>query len=509
MDKKKSTINISVSIIGKLVILFFTLCTRRLIIKYLGNDINGVNSLYTSIIGFLAVAELGVGSAITFSMYKPIVKNETEKIIALYQLYKRIYLIIGGIILFAGLCIIPFLPYLAKDYGNIKINFSLTFILALIAVVCSYLYSAKTSLINAYKNNYLTSLAHVGGIVIQSCLQILVLTIYRSFELYLIAHIIGTLTQYIITSWIAKRKYKNIIRHEKLSIDIDTKNEIIKNVKAMFLHKVGTVFVNSTDSIIISSVVGLAILGKYSNYTTLITAMISIIILFFTSLTSIVGHMFVKESKKDMESWFEVFYYINYFLAFVCFLGFYSIIDEVIVLFFGMSLQLNKIIVMTITMNYFIQFMRQAALLFRDASGNFYYDRWKPIIEGGVNIILSILLAVILPEDYKVVGVIIATIITNLLICHIVEPHIIYKYAFETSAYKYIVRNYLLIILFFLMLNLFDLLRFYSENIWGSIIINGLISIAISLIVIFSFILLNKDLRVKLKRLLTSEPTRS
>ena len=107
MDIEKGKKNIVVSISFKIVLLIGSILTRRVLIKYIGNDANGLSSLYTSIIGMLAVAELGVGEAITFCMFKPIVNGEDTKVAALYRLFKKLYAIIGGFIFFAGIVVIP------------------------------------------------------------------------------------------------------------------------------------------------------------------------------------------------------------------------------------------------------------------------------------------------------------------------------------------------------------------------------------------------------------------
>lgn len=107
---------------------------RRFLIKYVGNTINGLNSLYLSILDFLCVAELGVGTAITFCMYKPIVEGDGEKVSALYRLFTRLYLIIGGVIAVCGVILMPFLKYLAKDYRTADVNLYFTFALMLASV---------------------------------------------------------------------------------------------------------------------------------------------------------------------------------------------------------------------------------------------------------------------------------------------------------------------------------------------------------------------------------------
>lgn len=158
-----------------------------------------------------------------------------------------------------------------------------------------------------------------------------------------------------------------------------------------------------------------------------------------------------------------------------------------------------KSVSMVITINYFIQFMRQATLLFRDATGLFYYDRWKPLFEGITNVILSIsfvyLFSHLFGDDFAVVGVIVATIITNIFICHIVEPHVLYKYEFETKTYKYYLKNYLCIASFIVAVFLLNFFMRSNNNVWIELIINGFISVGISLVFILVFILIDKDFR--------------
>ncbi len=157
MDKKKVFLNVSISIVSRGVLLLVAIVVRRLLIQYIGNNVNGLNSLFTDIIGMLAVVELGVGRAIVYSMYSPIVNGDKKKEAGLFNLYKKLYLIIGAVILVVGLLIMPFLPVLINDYETVNVNVYLTFLLTLINVVLSYLYSAKTSLVEAHKDNYITT----------------------------------------------------------------------------------------------------------------------------------------------------------------------------------------------------------------------------------------------------------------------------------------------------------------------------------------------------------------
>ncbi len=501
MDKKRGLANVIVSIIFKVVILLVTVLARRYMIRYIGNDVNGLNSLYISLLDFLSVAELGVGSAITFCMYKPIVDGDNKKVSALYHLFTKLYLIIGGIILVCGFILMPFLKILAKDYQTVDVNLYLTFGIMLVSVVISYLFSAKTALINAYKNNYVTTTVFSLGQILQCGLQIIVLIFTRSFVWYLICRIISVSLQWIATEVIARIKHGGIIK-DRVRIDDETKKEVTKNIKAMFMHKIGGVLVNTADSIIISTFIGIAVLGKYSNYTTIVIAMIGVLGLCFTPLTSVIGHMFVEESREQANRYFNFFHTFNFVLGIVFFLGYYSVIDNLITILFAPGLELAKTISFVITVNYFIQFLRQAAMLFKDAAGTFYYDRWKPIFEGLINIGLSVLYVKIFPEELNVVGVIIATIITNVLICHIVEPYVLYKHTLLISPKRYYIRNYIYIAVFIAALVALNYSMVSYENQWTELFANGGISLALSVPISLIAVVCNKDCRLYMKGML-------
>lgn len=498
MDKKKSVLNVGVSIFFKIILLLTNIVVRRFLIKYIGNEINGLHSLYISLLDFLSVAELGVGSAITFCMYKPIVEGDRDKVSALYGLFTKLYYVIGAIILICGCALMPALPFLAKDYQNVSVNLYYTFGLMLDSVVLSYVFCSKTSLINAYKNNYITTLISSCGQLLQYVLQIIVLICSGSFVWFLICRIITIVIQWIVTEWLARWKYHSIINN-KQPIDSETRKDVTKNVKAMFMHKIGTVLVNTTDSLIISAFLGIVLLGKYSNYTVIMLAMTGILALCFTPLTSIIGHMCVEESKESVRKYYNFFYTFNFLLGIVFFLGYYAVIDNLVAICFGDGLQMDKSVSLVITVNYFIQFMRQSTVLFRDATGTFYNDRWKPLLEGIVNIILSVgfvyLFQYVLGNDFAVIGVIVATIITNLFISHIVEPYVLFKYALDSSVRKHYLKNYLYMIFFVGLLLALHFTMITNESQWMELLANGGISLAYSFVFSILIIAVNKDFR--------------
>lgn len=496
MDKKRGIKNVVVSIVFKILILLGTLLVRRLLISELGDAVNGLNSLYATVIGSMSVTELGVGSVITYCMYRPIVEGDDDQVAALYRLFSRLYLIIGAVILVCGCIFMAFLPYLAKGYAEADTNLYLSFALMLASILVSYAFSAKSSLINAYKNNYVTTTITSVGMLLQQGLQVAVLFTFCSFEIFLACAIVSTLFQWLVTEIVVRRDYSSVLRNRQRA-DRATRREVSKNVKAIFMHKIGSVLVNTADSVIISAFIGIVIVGKYSNYTTIMMAMVSVISLFFTPLTSVIGHLCVEE-KDAVKPYFEFFHTFNFILGLVFFLGYYAIIDQFVTLCFGGSgeLEMARSVSFVITLNYFIQFMRQAVLLFRDATGTFYYDRWKPLAEGVINVILSIVFVLLFgSEENGVVGVIVATILTNIFICHIVEPHVLHKYVFECSAKKYYVKNYAFIALFAAMLCVLHLCRVELASPVAMLFANGFIAVGLALVPTALIIVLDKNFR--------------
>lgn len=488
MDKRKSILNVSVSIGFKMVTMIAVILVKRFLIQICGNDINGLNALYLSIIGTLSVAELGVGSAITFCMYKPIVENDLDTVSALYHLFRRLYLIISGVILVAGLAITPFITYFAKDYATLDVNFQLTFVLMLVSVVITYCFASKTSLINAYKNNYITTAISSGGILLQYILQIVVLLVTGSFVWYLICRIVAAALQWLITEMVARKKYTPILRNVK-KLQGAVKGEVLKNIKAMFMHRVGSTLVNTVNGMVISIFIGVVALGEYSNYTTILTTLTALLKLVFTSLTSVFGHLYVESDVKTTQKYCDAFHVLNFVLGTVFCLGYYAVIDNLIAILFSADLIVAKSLSFVIALDGFVQFMRQSTLVFREATGTFYHDRWKPLFEGVINLVLSILLV----QWVGVTGVIISTIITNLLICHIIEPYVLYKNAFSVSPKKYYLRNYSMICLFTVALIAMHFCMQTFESVWVGIFINGLISLGFSVVVCLLILLLNKD----------------
>lgn len=497
MDKKKSIINIVISVISKIITMAIMIVSRKALLQYLGEEALGIYSLYTNLIGVLAVAELGIGVSITFSMYKPIVEGESDSISSLYYLYKKIYLVLSIIVFFLGLIITPFLSVFAKGSSG-DIDIQLPFIIFLASTCISYFYAQKTSLINAFKDNYINLIIETIVKVLALIMQLLLLGVIKTMEVYTLAILVSTLVQWIVTNFVYNSKYKRYINGNR-TLKPEIKKEVITNTKAMIYHKLGTLMVNTASGLIISSFLSVIILGIYSNYLIIMTGMISVLSLVFSSTTSIIGHSFVKNDKESFYKNFRFFHMINFILALVFFIGFLSVIQPLLTLFFPESELLSDQVVFIFTITYFVQFMRQVTLTFRDASGLFYYDRYKPLIEGIINVIISLVLVNIL----GLVGILIANLLTTIFICHTVEAHIIYKYGFGRQNTKFLLYNLILLIIFIMVGTVtVQLVTYFEGPLLSVILYSGILSLMLSFTTLLILSIFIKDFRLLFKSIL-------
>ena len=497
MDIKKGKLNVCVSIIFRIITMLMAIVVKKALIDTCGNEVNGLNALCISIIGVLSVAELGVGHAITFCMYKPIVEGKHEIVSALYQLFKKLYCLIGTVVFAGGLAIIPFLQYFVKDYNTLDVNIYLAFFLILVSATGTYFFSAKISLVNAYKNNYITTAITQSGLILQYVLQIAVLIITKSFTAYLLCRIVAMIAQWLVSEMVVRKKHSTIIQ-TCFKLDDATKSTVKKSIKAMFIHKIGSVLVNTVDNVVISVFVGVVALGEYSNYIFILSSMTGVIALLFSSLTSVVGHLCAESKKEIVREYFESFHLLNFVVGAVFFLGYFAVIDSLVSILFSAELIISKNVSIVIALNGFVQFMRQSALMFRDATGTFYQDRWKPLFEGITNIVLSIFLVNVIGLE----GVILATVMTTLFICHIVEPYVLYKNVFCVSPKGFYLRNFSMIFAFVIMLVLLSECLQKTGSIYSQLFINGFVSLGFSLCLCICAILFNAQATKRLLKTL-------
>ena len=408
---KNSIRNIVYGVFSKIVTIILPFVARTIIIQILGTQYLGLNSLFTSILQVLNLAELGFGNALVYSMYKPIAEKRNEKVCQLLNYYKKCYRIIGIIVLIFGLLIMPFLDKLISGEHPENINIYYIYIIYLINTVLSYfLFAYKSSLLTANQRNDITSKISLMLVILQNVLQILLLIVFENYYYYIVVIPFITILNNLIISKIVDKKYPQYKAKGKL--EENENKEIQKNVKGMIFQKIGSVVLSNVDNIVISAFLGLTILGIYNNYYYIITSLFGILSVVMNSLKASIGNSVVLETKeknyKDFIKFIFLYVWIISWMS-ICLL---VLMQDFIQLWLGQEYLLEYYIVILFGIYFFVHKWCDMLYVYQEAKGLWWENRFVPISAAIVNLIINLILVKII----GLAGILISTIVSVLFI---------------------------------------------------------------------------------------------
>ena len=425
--------NIAFGYIGNLTTQLLGFILRTVFINHLGDTLNGINDLYTGILSVLSLAELGVGTALNYSLYGPVARKDYEKIKSYMQLYKKAYRVIGLVIAVIGLAISPFLPYLVKQPKGVTVrDLTLYYFIFLFNTVSTYFVAYKYSLAYAEQKNYIQTNTITITKMITVTLQIAVIVTTRNFYLYLLTAAAVELIQKIFISWYLNRLYPYLKDKNVKKLSKEETGEVVTKTKALVFHKVGDVARLQTDSMIISAFINVTLVGFVGNYNMILNSVANFVNIIFNSVLSSFGNLIATESKEKQYSVFKVYRFFACWIYGFSAVGFFLLLTPFIVIWQGPEKVLAAGAVACILIDYYFKGDRIVLSNFKTAAGVFEQDKYLALIQGGVNLILSIVLV----QKIGLVGIYIGTIVSG-LIANITKPFIIYKVCFEKSVKTY------------------------------------------------------------------------
>ena len=493
--------NFIFSLINNFVITILGFVTRTIFVHTLGADYLGLNGLFTNVLSLLSLAELGIGSAITFSLYKPIAENDSEKIKSLMRLYEKSYKIIGTFILCIGLAITPVLKFIVNLDQGIEINYYIIYLMFLFNTVVSYWFFAYRSVIlYANQEAYVITKVETVFNLIRNLLQFLILILFKNYYLYLALPIISGIIKNIIVSFLAGRHYPIINEKEFKPLRKDEKKSIFQNIFALSLFKISSVVYGATDNIIISTWLGTRIVGIISNYTMIIQLVSTYVNMLFQSMYASVGNLNATETVEYKYSIFKRLQLLNYWVytyAAIC-LG--SFLNPCIKVWLGDIYCVNNSTVILLALVFFVPGLNNIINIYKDACGLFKEVQFRALATAIVNLVVSIILVNCIGID----GVYWGTIIAYLLTIYVVDPRVVYKKVFYKKSSAYYIDLLKKIILFFLLfLPCRLLVSLFNISNWG-FLIWGFVVISVSINAILYIIYRNTDELIYLKKIISS-----
>jgi len=365
---------------------------QRIFIENLTLEYLGINGLFVNIISMLAIAELGLGSAIVYHLYRPIADKDTEKINSLMRFYKVGYRLIAAIVLVVGLCIMPFLPSIAGRH-TVALGLYPIFLLFLADTIFSYLMSYKRSILYADQKNYIINIVRIGSLIVLNLLQIIILILTHNYFLYLIIKIVMTVIENLTLNYIIHKKYPVIQYGSKAGpVDDATKKDIYKKVRGLLYHKGGTFFVLGTDNVIISIFLGIKTVGLYSNYLLITMAINTMVSQISTAIVASIGNLLLEDDKPKHYKVYQNVYFANFVVSSIATIIFFVVTDSFIRLWIGDKFVLPFGVLAALSFSLYLGLVRSPMNSFKTAAGIFHEDRYMPIIESVINLVFSIVL---------------------------------------------------------------------------------------------------------------------
>ena len=462
---RQSTSNVLVSIIARIVVMLLPFVVRTVIIRTLGNLYVGVDSLFSSILNMLSLSELGFSSAVVYAMYKPVAENDEEKVRALLCFYKRVYQIVGCVILGVGLILLPNIKFfIAKgtEYPT-DINIYIVYLILLINTSISYFFFAyKNSLLVATMRNDLDSLIEMCRSLVSHLLQIAILLIFRNYYLYVVILPIVTLANNIVRNVIINKKYPQY-KGSKSKLSQEDKKDIMTRVGALVGHKLGGFVFTSVDSLVISAFLGLTILGQYSNYYSIFAAVYAMESTIYTAIQSTIGNILVTKSQEECYKIFKSIFIVNAAVTCFCTLCFLTLYQPFMRLWIGEGSLLGYEIPILLAAYYFVKSTRRVLFVFKEAAGMWRENLLMPYISVAVNVIFNILLV----KTIGLPGVIISSIAAILLVEMPWETVVFFKKYFKAHQKAYWGKVVLVTILC-VLLSGFSVALYYLVSNWIS-----------------------------------------
>jgi O-antigen/teichoic acid export membrane protein len=437
---------------------------RTVFINVLGKEYLGITGLFNNIFSILALAELGIGSAIAYKLYKPLAEHDHQRTRVLMKFYKKAYQIISLVILVLGLLTMPFLNFIIKDDVRF-VNIYIVYAIFLFQSISTYMFFAyKSTLIKADQREYVTVVIGYFVEIISSITQIIILIVFENYITYIASLIFFNIIKNILIARRVDKDYAYIKEKTTETLPKKELKEMFKDFRALFLYKANSVVLTATDNIIISTYIGLATVGLYSNYLLITTGLRRIINTFYNAVKASIGNLY---ATSDKEHTYFIFRVINIFTVILfggASIGIYALSNTFIHYWIGKHYIISQTFSLLLALEFYLKGLQLLLSQFRTSMGLFQQAKYRPIFSMIINLVVSLILV----QYIGVYGVIIGTIISSLSTYMWFDPIIIHKYGFNRKATKYFIQNiYYLLITFiagytsYYVISLITLERYY------------------------------------------------
>lgn len=405
--------------------------TRTIFIAELGSAYVGFDALLTNVLGLLSFLELGIGAAMSYSLYKPVAEGDSDTVRALLRFYKRVYRYIALAVTIIGLAILPLIPSLAQGAEGLG-DLRLYYLIFLASNVASYFAVYKTSVANAEQRRYLVTNVHTVASVVMQLAQMAVLLAGGNYLLFLLVMLASRLVEQIFLNWYLSRRYSHYLSGPAREVSQEELAPIKRNVRALIWHKIGEVGVNQTDSVIIAAFVNVTVLGRISNYNLIISSATLFLTVTLTAALGSFGNAIATSSPQNVYKSYRTYRFAAFWLYGIATIGLWTLLTPFVGIWIGREHIIQEEVLLAIMVNFYMTGQRLTMITVKSAAGIWAEDKYLPLVQVAINLVLSLLLV----QSMGVVGVYIGTLAQG-VVATVVRPIIVYPRVFKAPASQY------------------------------------------------------------------------
>ncbi len=492
-EKKKAIIkNSSIGLISQAVTMLFTFVIRSLFIKYIGVELLGLNSTFSSVLTALSLAELGFQSAIVYNLYKPLHDNIIEEVNSIMNILKLIYRGVGFFLIIAVLLLTPFLKYIVTGI-EITSEIYVYFWLQALASVCTYFLAYKRAILYAYQKEYISKIIDLFFSIILNIFQYIVLVKFKSYVGYLVLKVVQTYVSNLAIHFYCIKHYSYL---HKTSLDKSKLMKILHDVRDIFASRVASFIYSSTDNLIISAFVSTISVGFFVNYTTITTSLKTLASSALSPIIPVLGnHLLEERDANKREKIFFLDTYVRYFIALMIVIPTGVLINDFITWWVGNEMVLSNSIVILLCMDFYIHFVHSASVDFINSAGLFGSDKYIEALGTACNIVTSLIFV----KYFGIEGVLIGTVVSQ-VVFWIGRSIIVYKGCLHLGIRNYLrywMKNLCYIIVAIVITEIVLILykKIMIVNVLIRFIVGGIVSEVI--VVIMAFLIFGKSEEMK------------
>ena len=495
---RKSAKNAFVGLVTQLLTNILGFVSRYIFIRCLSAEYLGINGLFANVLTLLSFAELGIGEALVYAMYKPMKEGDEEKLKSILRFYKRAYSWIAGIIIVVGLILSFYIDSFVAQKPDIPENFQLIFCLYLLNNAGSYFLAYKQSVLNVDQNKYIVStirqIVHVG----QLCCQMTFLYLTHNYYIYLAWQIAGTFIVNLLLSRYVNRHYQWASKTKNIKcLDKGERSNIFRDIKALSISKIAGVVSNGADNIVIAKLISLTQVGIASNYTMVINAFNGMLWGALSSITGSIGQFNVDSDIERKGQIFDELYLCTFWLYSCLCIGLMTLLTPLITVWLGEPYAMNQNVVIALVMIIYVSGLNFPFYSFRVTCGMFEVMKYNYVLFA----ILNVLFSVALGKCFGLVGIYAATIVSRLIAAEFKEGLIVYRKILKRSVWQYFSRYMFLVVLLIVTYVLTN--RIVASIViggWSGLFVKGIVCMMLINLIYIAVFFQTREFRALLKK---------